>query len=222
MVDAKSLVTRIRLELESVHKRLLDHPYVEALEQRRIGKEKLRLFAGEQFTIIESDLRSVALLVNRFADSPSRDFFLGVLQGEKAAADALMVFAGAVGMSETDLSDYEPMAGSHAYTAYMAWLALYSSDAAVAAGYLINFPAWGFNCGRLNRILAERYRLAKEELSFFDLFANPPPTFEEKALAVIQQGLERGVEPKAIGRAARLLQAYELLYWDTLYSASVT
>ncbi len=48
---------------------------------------------------------------------------------------ALQVFARALGLDETDLYLYEPLPGAHAYTAYMAWLALYGSEAQVAAGY---------------------------------------------------------------------------------------
>lgn len=220
MLDAKALVDEIRKELQPVNEQLLRHPYVEALEQGKIGRADLRIFAGEQYSIIASDLRSAAHLVHRFGASPSRDFFLGILQGEKAAWEALLVFASALSLTESDLHSHEPLAGAHAYTCYMAWLALYASDAEIAAAYLVNFPAWGQNCGRLSRILKERFGMGENEVAFFDLFASPPITFETNALSVIQHGLDRGAEPRLIRRAARLLQAYELMYWDTLHSAS--
>ncbi len=220
MVDAKALLEGIRQDLQTVTEELLRHPYVQALEEGKIGRENLRLFVGEQYNTIASDLKSVAYLVSRFGSAPSRDFFLGILQGERAAWDALLTFAHALGLSETQLREHEPLPGSHAYTCYMAWLALYASDAEIAAAYLINFPAWGQNCGRLSRILKERFGLGEKEVAFFDLFASPPATFEANALSVIQQGLDRGTEPRLIQRAARLLQAYELMYWDTLYGTS--
>jgi pyrroloquinoline quinone (PQQ) biosynthesis protein C len=219
MVDAKALLGEIRQDLQTVSEQLLRHPYVQALEQGKIGRESLPIFAGEQYNIIASDLKSAAYLVGRFGSAPSRDFFLGILQGERAAWDALLTFAHAVGVSETQLRAHEPLPGGHAYTCYMAWLALYASDAEVAA-YLVNFPAWGENCGRLSRILKERFGLGEKEVAFFDLFASPPATFEASALSVIQQGLDRGSEPRLIQRAARLLQAYELMYWDALYRVS--
>jgi thiaminase len=220
MVDANALLEKIQQGLQTVTEQLLRHPYVQALEEGKIGRENLRLFAGEQYAIIGSDLRSAAHLVNRFGGSPSRDFFRGILQGEKAAGDALLAFASGLGLTETDLNGHEPLAGAHAYTCYMAWLALYASDAEVAAAYLVNFPAWGQNCGRLSHILKTRFGLGEKEVAFFDLFASPPATFEANALSVIQQGLDRGTEPRLIQRAARLLQAYELMYWDTLYRTS--
>ena len=220
MVDAKALLKEIQQELQHVNEQLLRHPYVQALEERKIGREKLRLFADEQYAIIGSDLRNAAHLVSRFGSSPSRDFFLGILQGERAAWDALLTFAHALDLSEAQLREHEPMPGAHAYTCYMAWLALYASDAEIAAAYLVNFPAWGQNCGRLSRILQERFGLGDKEVAFFDLFASPPATFEANALSVIQQGIDRGTEPRLIRRAARLLQAYELMYWDTLFRVS--
>jgi len=220
MVDAKALLNEIGKGLQSVNEQLLRHPYVQALEEGKIGREKLRLFAGEQYAIIGSDLRSAAHLVGRFGSAPSRDFFLGILQGERAAWDALLTFAHALGLSEAQLREHEPLPGAHAYTYYMAWLALYASDAEIAAAYLVNFPAWGQNCGRLSRILKEHFGLNEKEVVFFDLFASPPATFETNALIVIQRGLDCGTEPRLVRRAARLLQAYELMYWDTLYRTS--
>lgn len=219
MVEAKTLLKEIGQDLQPVTEQLLRHPYVQALEEGKIGREKLRIFAGEQYNIIASDLKSAAYVVSRYGSGPSGDFFLGILQGERTAWDALLTFARALGLSEAQLREHEPLPGAHAYTCYMAWLALYASEAEIAAAYLVNFPAWGQNCGRLSGILKARFGLGAEEVAFFDLFASPPATFEANALSVIQQGLDRGVDPRQLGRAARLLQAYELMYWDTLFEA---
>jgi thiaminase len=169
MIDADALLDEIRQELQPVNEQLLRHPYVHALGEGKIGREKLHPFAGEQYTIIGSDLRSVAHLVSRFGGSPSRDFFLGILQGERAAWEALLTFAHVLGVSEAQLREHEPLPGAHAYTCYMAWLALYASDAEIAAAYLANFPAWGQSCDRLSRILKERFGLGEKEAFFRSL-----------------------------------------------------
>jgi hypothetical protein len=209
---ASDLVDDLRAELAAVRDRLLAHPYVAAVEGRQVAAEALRPFAGEQHAIINSDLRSVAHLVSRHGG----DFFLGVLDGERAALVALGPLAAALGLSQADLDSYEPLPGCHAYAAYMAWLGAYASAAEVAAAYTVNFAAWGESCGRLSRALTSGYGLTADQVRFLDLFATPVPGFDEAALAVIDDGLARGVPERAIRRAARLLQAYELLYWDTL------
>jgi pyrroloquinoline quinone (PQQ) biosynthesis protein C len=214
-IGAAGLVDRIGGELQPVRQRLLTHPYLLAVEEARLDLRQLRPFVGEQFLIISSDLRSVAHLVSRFGG----DFFLDVLEGERAALRALPALSAAVGMSQQDLLDYEPQAGAHAYPAYMAWLAAYASDAEVAAAYLVNFEAWGHNCGRLARALRTAYGLGGEQLAFFDLFAEPPEDFQDRALEVVAAGLARGVPERLLRRAPRMLQEYELMYWDTLYEA---
>jgi thiaminase len=220
MAKASPLIKALRKELEPVERAIRRHPYLDEVEARRVTRQALRIFAGEQYHIIRSDLRSVALLVNRFGGSPSGPFFQGVLTGEAAALAALRAFADAVGLTESRLEAYEPEPGAQAYPAWMAWLALYGSDAEVAAGFLVNFAAWGANCGRMSRALRARYGMGKAETAFFDLFASPPAEFEGQALAVVEAGLERGTDPRLIKRAARLLQGYEKLYWDTLLTLS--
>lgn len=222
VTDARKLTHDIGEQLKPVQERLAAHPYLDALEEGRIGREKLRLVAGEQYHIINSDLRSIALLFHRHAHLPSRDYLLGSLQAEAAARAALLTFARrASDMSEDDLRAYEPLAGCQAYPAHVAWLGAYGSDAEFAAAFLVNLPAWGAACARTSEALKSAYRLPVGAVVFFDLFAQGDPGFEENSLRVIQDGLDRRIDPRSITRAARLIQAYELLYWDALYEASV-
>ena len=137
-----------------------------------------------------------------------------------AALAALGAFAAAVGMDDARLQAYEPTPGAHAYTAFMAWLALYGSEAEVAAGFLVNFAAWGANCGWMSRALRARYGFTEKATAFFDLFAAPAAEFEGQAMAVVAGGLARGADPRLVKRAARLLQGYEKLFWDTLHALS--
>src|SRR5216683_1592957 len=191
MADARELIIKIRTGLKPLEERILRHRYLDALQTGRVAREKLRIFAGQQYHIIASDLRSIALLLSRHGSLASRPYILAVLEGENAA-----------------------------FGAFVAWLALYGSDAELAAAFAVNFTAWGANCGRISAALKAQYRLDAEAVSFFDLFANLPPG-DDTALAVIQGGLDRGVASALIERAARLLQGYELMYWDTMAEAAL-
>jgi hypothetical protein len=215
MADARELIRKIRTELKPLEEKILRHRYLEALQTGRLAREKLRIFAGQQYHIIASDLRSIALLLCRHGNLASRPYILAVLEGENAAFEALAKFAHALEMSDEELSASEPIPAALAYSAFVAWLALYGSDAELAAAFAVNFPAWGANCGRISVALKAQYRHGAEAISFFDLFANLPPS-DDTALAVIQGGMDRGVAPALIERAARLLQGYELMYWDTM------
>ena len=220
MVQSMELVSRLRSELAGVEARLFAHPWVAALSAGRLAQDDLVLFAAQQRRIIGSDLRSVALLVHRYGGSPSGRLFADSLKTESAALDALDSFAGALGADARALAAVAPLPGAQAYTHFVAWLAAYGSDAEFAAAFLVNLPAWGRNCGMIGRGLRTRYGMDGKAIAFFDLFAGDAPGFAEAALAVIQGGLDRGVDPQSIQEAARLLQQYELMYWDALYTAA--
>jgi pyrroloquinoline quinone (PQQ) biosynthesis protein C len=219
MPDALHLVAQIRSDLKPVETKITGHAYLKALEENRVHRDSLKVFVGQQHHIISSDLRSIALILSRQGMLPSRRFLIKVLQGEAAALDALHVFAGTLGLDLSDLESFEPLPAAHAYCTFVAWLALYGSDAELASAFLLNFSAWGRNCGRMRNVLHEIYGIARSALAFFDLFADMP-SFEKEALSVIQNGLDRGIPARLIHRAARMLQGYELMFWDAMASAS--
>lgn len=217
---ARPLLDETRKAIASTEERIRRHPYLEALEARRVDKGKLAVFAGQQYHIIESDLRSVALIVSRSESQGARDFLSGMLQGERAALTALGSFGKALGLSPENLRAAEPLPGAFAYSAYVNWLATYGSAAEFVGAFLVNLEAWGGNCGRMSRALKSGYGLSGDDVAFFDLFAGDLTGFEAQGLVVVEEGLEQGVDPVRIRRAARLLQGFELLYWDTMWEAA--
>ena len=217
---ARRLLEEARKAIASTEVRIRRHPYVEALEARRLEKGALALFAGQQVHIIESDLRSVALSLSRAESQGARDFLGGMLQGEGAALQALGAFAHALGLSPARLRAAEPVPGAFAYSAYVTWLATYGTAAEFVGAFLVNLEAWGGNCERISRALRAAYGLSAKDVAFFDLFATAPPGFEERGLAVVDEGLAQGADPVCIRRAARLLQGFELLYWDAMWEIS--
>src|SRR2546422_7812832 len=100
MNDARALIGAIRHELRAVEEEIRNHPYLAELEAGRLQREDLKRFAGEQYHIIRSDLRSVALLVHRFGSTPSGPFFQATLGGETTALEALLAFVGLSGWTQ--------------------------------------------------------------------------------------------------------------------------
>ena len=219
MTSAAQLVASVREELREIDDCIREHPYPDALAKGEVSLEALQTFPGHQYHIITSDLRSLALLVQRFGDAPGRDFLMGVLEGERKGLDGLLAMARRLEMSEEDLRTYPVSAEGFAYTTFMAWQALYASAAEFVIGILVNFAAWGHNCGRMSAALRASYGLTEEETVFLDAFANMP-SFEDVALEIIQDGLRRGEEPWRLYRSARLFQAYEKMFWDAMWEAA--
>ena len=207
-MDAAELLAAVQAELAPIERRLAEHAYLAELEGGRVPLGSLRAFAGEQRAIVTSDRRSFQHLARRFRRPPAGDFFKKMAAAEKEALRLLEPFATAVGLGD----EYEPLAGCQAYPAYVAWLALNGSAADVALAFLANLESWGRSCARMRDALRPIH--GAEAVAFFDFFAEPPAGFTGEALALVVMG-----EPVSARRAARLLQAYELLYWDTLADA---
>jgi hypothetical protein len=206
-MSAPQLLEDLHRELAPVEQAIRTHRYLATAPP----ESALRAFAGEQYTILRSDRRSFATLAARFPEPPAGDFFLGLAQGEGEALARLLALAGSLGLDEAGLADYQPRPGCQAYPAFVSWLALNGCRADVALAFLANLAAWGQNCRRVADLVPGRY-----DISFFEFFAQPAPGFEEQALAVAEVGLAAGDSPVGARRCARLLQAYELLFWDTL------
>lgn len=213
-MSAEELLDLCRRELAGTEDAIRRHRYLDALEQGTVPETSLRTFAGEQYWILTSDRRSFSHLASRFPEPPAGDFFLGLAQGEGEALRRLSAFADGLGLTEDALRRHRPDPRSHAYTAYVAWLALNGSRLDLALAFLVNLVAWGANCGRMADALRDRH-----DIAFFELFAAPPPGFEQRAFAVAEQGVAAGDSPERARAAAGLLQAYELSFWDGLADA---
>jgi hypothetical protein len=176
--------------------------------------------AAEEERIIASDRRSFLLLAARSTERATDEFFAGLAQGEFVALDLLPALADAAGMDAVARRRYRVRPGCQAYPAYMAWLALNAHPAEVVLAAVANFAAWGSYCGTLAQVLRRDHGFGDDACAFLDFFATPVPAVELQAVAAIQAGLDAGC---SMGRAAefgRLLQSYELMFWNTLADPS--
>jgi TENA/THI-4/PQQC family protein len=215
-VDAQALCSRVRKNLADVEVRIRGNSWLADLEAGRLSAAALRAFAGEQLQIIPSDVRSFQMLAQRFAADPAHGYLTGMVAGERVALQALEAFAHAVGLDGPACQGYEPVPGCQVYPSYVARLARDGTPAEVAGAFLVNLQAWGSCCARMADALPGAYQLTEEDCAFFAHFAGPTTELERISLEVIDAGLAQGVDAARIARAARLLQAYELLFWNSL------
>jgi TENA/THI-4/PQQC family len=219
MITGRGLLDGARADLAGVERAIREHPFLDALDAGEVSRDALAALAGEQRLIVSSDRRSFAHLAARFPEDPAGAFFLSMAEGEGVALGLLRDLAAGLEAPEERLAAYEPIPDCQAYPAFVAWLALNGSRSDVALAFLANLSAWGANCARVAAALRERYGLDDGAVAFFAFFASPPADFEPRALAVIDAGLAAGDDPALARRATRLLQAYELRFWDGLATA---
>lgn len=214
--QARRLVKQIRADLAEVEDQIRNVPFLAEVEAGNASLEQIAALAAEQYSIIRSDWSSFSQMTARFDDPQSRQFFGGIASGEAIALQLLLDFAASVGLDEQDLAAYEPRPKGQTYPSRVAWIAANADRAAAGASFLVNFAVFGENMGRLRNALVNVYGFSPEEVEFFSFFAEPIPGFEENAIEVIAAGLRRGACPTEARRQARLLQAYELDFWQAV------
>lgn len=212
--QARQLVERIRQDLADVEEQIRNVPLLAAVEAGEAPLERIAALAAEQYSIIRSDWAGFLQMAARYDDPQSRRFFNGIAAGEAVALELLLDFAAAIGLSEQDLAIYEPRPKAQTYPSRVAWIALNADRATAAASFLVNFPVFGENMGRLRDALVSNYGFSLDDVAFFGLFAEPVPRFEDDAVEVIAEGLLRGACATDVRRSAQLLQAYELDFWQ--------
>ena len=211
---ARRLVSQIREDLAGVEDQIREVQFVADVEAGTASVEKIAAVVAEEYSIIRSDLNSFTQMAARW-DTPGGSTFFGDLAfGESLALPLVLDFAANVGLSESDLAAYEPRPKSQTYPSRVAWIAANADRASAAASFLVNFGVFGENMARVRDALLNVYGFAPEEVEFFSFFAEPIPGFEDDAIEVIATGLQEGACPRDVRRSARLLQAYELDFWQ--------
>ncbi|NGO11753.1 transcriptional regulator [Streptomyces sp. HC44] len=182
-------------------------------------RDTLAALALEQRYVIAADRRAFLHLAERSAAEPEcAAFFTMLAEGEALAHDRLGPLLAACGADEARVAAYEPLAGAQAYPAYVAWLALNGAPADVVLALSANFSAWGGYCATIAEALRRQYGFDDEACGFFDLFAEPAPDLEQKAVAAVQAGLDAElISEESVQRYGRLLQSYESMFWHTLW-----
>ncbi|MFJ8673734.1 transcriptional regulator [Streptomyces sp. NPDC093589] len=175
-------------------------------------------FALEQHQVIAADGMSFRHLARRAdGDPPVAGFFDLLAEGETLAMEQLAAPADACELTEGQIADYAPRPGCQAYPSYAARLALGAEPADVVIALTANFAAWGGYCATLATAMRDHYAFPESARGFFTFFAEPAPALDDAARAALQHGLDTGrARSGTAHRYGRLLQAYELMFWNAL------
>jgi hypothetical protein len=211
--SAAELLAAIRTELAPAHE---SNRFVPLVVAGRAPVRSLGALAAEQHRVIPSDRRSFLFLAARAADTVAGEFFATLAAGESAALATLGDLADAAGMDAAAVAAYQVRPEAQAYPAYVAWLALNADPVDVILAAVANFAAWGSYCAATSAALRTSYGFADRACAFFDFFAAPSDELETLAIAAVAQALEAGARPTAAREYGRLMQGYELMFWNSL------
>jgi thiaminase len=226
--------------------KLEHHPFVQAAENGTLTLAQRRAFVCEQLAIQQSDAASFAHLAGNVGfcppsliqatmphpiskvgdDSTVPNLFYFLLGGELYASKLLLDHAKSLGLeTEEAIQAHAPRSAvAQAYPSYWARLALQGQAGPAAAACAVNFPAWGNMCRKLHECLASNkefygYSLGKDDpgLAFIQFFAAPIDNLDEMAASIMKQ---QNVSYQDLLEPVRLLQNYEILFWDAVFEAN--
>lgn len=225
---------------------LATHPYLIAAKEGTLTLAQRRAFAGEQYAIQHSDACSFARLAGHENFRPKYlsvasvppakddengngealpDIFQFLLGGEVYASQLLLDHSKSLGFEsgEESLKEYPVTARGQAYPSYWARIALAGNRGAGAAACAVNFPAWGTMCAELSESLRIRpeygYDTMNDEeasaaLAFVNFFGTRIEKLDEMAATAM---MKENVSYEDVVTEVRLLQGYEILFWDSVH-----
>ncbi|SDD66271.1 thiaminase II/PqqC family protein [Actinokineospora iranica] len=216
--SARELLSTVQRELTPGEH---DNRLVPLVESGDAPLSVLGALAAEQHRVITSDWRTFLTLAAQAVDPAAREVFTALAQGEGVALAKLGDFAAACGLDHDAVRAHQPRAGCQAYPAYLAWLALNGAPRDALLAILANFAAWGGYCASVAKALRDHYGFDERGTAFFDFFATPVPEAEELHVTALQEALDHGWRPDTAIGYGRLLQGYELMFWNTLADLAV-
>ncbi|MEM4297406.1 MAG: TenA family transcriptional regulator [Nitrososphaerota archaeon] len=212
-MKASGFLAYLRKELERENERILNNEFLKEAEKGTLEKEKIRLFAVQQNYIVSYDLRSLATMLARSQNQDELEFFYTLVVGDKEALRQLRAFSEELGLRRNEVEKSPILAEAVAYTHYLAWLAHYANAGEQATALVVNLPIWGSVVKRLGSALKENYSI--KQTGFFELFAGPYDALEGLALKVMEGYIDEHKD--GMERCARLIQRYELMFWEGVY-----
>lgn len=219
MSETEEVFQAIRDALEPIESKLIDHPFLRKVERGEYSKRQLAILPKEEYYIVASDLLSSKHLLQRFESAPSGSFFKGLVENEEFAKNSIVKLAEALECSHDELDNHEPDPRCQAYPSYFARLALQGSEAEVLVAFASNFSVWWSACRRVAVALVKQHGVPEQATAFLNPFNEVPPPdapFDELTLDAMRRGLRQGVQPRQLVRVARIIQHYELWFWDAL------
>jgi thiaminase len=92
-------IEKIQNNLSKTIDMILNHPYIAALENKKISREKLEIFVYEQYYIISNDRRNFALMISKASNNIAIELFVDCLFVAVNALKNLLLMAEELGIS---------------------------------------------------------------------------------------------------------------------------
>ena len=202
-------------DMHPLRQRLLHHPLWTGIEDGTLERNRLRLFALQDWWLVREAYRLDALAVAAVSDLEVQELLLAKLVPKLGSYKLLLRFGEALGLSRADFDAVEPLAGCMALTNFFYWMLAYASAGEKLAAVSASEDIFVQICAHVGPALMRNYGLSTEQVAFFtahDQIGARVAPVDEMLLARFDTPAER----QLITRAVRLSHEFELMFYDTI------
>jgi len=212
MSFADSILTQ---DLQPLREALLHHPLWARIENGTLPRERLRLFALQDWWLVREAYRLDALAIAAATDLEVQELLLAKLLPKVGGYKLLLRFGEAFGLSRAEFDAVEPLAGCMALTNFFYWMLAYGLPGEKIAAVSASEDIFIQICARVGPALVRNYGLSEEQVAFFtahDEIGTHVAPVDDLLLARYDTLVER----ERITRAVRLSHEFELLFYNTI------
>jgi pyrroloquinoline-quinone synthase len=206
-------------DMQPLRHSLLYHPLWTGIEDGTLPRERLRLFALQDWWLVREAYRLDALAVAAVSDLDVQELLLAKLLPKVGGYKLLLRFGAVFGLSRADFDRVEPLAGCMALTNFFYWMLAYGSPGEKLASVSASEDIFIQICARVGPALQQKYGLSAEQVAFFtahdELGTHVTPVDE-----VLLTRYDTPVERQRITRAVRLSHEFELMFYNTILAES--
>src|SRR6266566_7115942 len=202
-------------DMQPLRQRLLHHPLWTGIEDGTLERNRLRLFALQDWWLVREAYRLDALAVAAVSDLEVQELLLAKLVPKLGGYKLLLRFGEALGLSRADFDAVEPLAGCMALTNFFYWMLAYGSVPEKIAAVSASEDIFVQICAHVGPALMRNYGLSTEQVAFFtahDQIGARVTPVDEMLLARYSTLTDR----QLITRAVRLSHEFELMFYDTI------
>jgi pyrroloquinoline-quinone synthase len=221
VLDTVTLDTLLGGDYSSEREALIHHPLWESLERGDASLEQLRAFALQDHWLVTHSLQLEALLLAHATDEAARELLASKLSSKQVftVGDGnLLRFGKALGLSQEEFANVEPLPGCAALTTHFYYALARDGFLGMLTAITVSESVFIAICDRAGPALQRQLSLSSDDVAFFTLHdALKDPV--DKLEAQLISRLANTPEARAlVKRAAHRSFGFEKLFYDTIYA----
>lgn len=192
------------------------NPFLDIARNGGLTKEHMRRLVYVEAQLHHAELPGYALTLSRFPHRPAAGLYLGLSQVAYEAGPRLNAAAESLGLPREDSAKWMWPSDRKAYSfnGFLSWLAVQGSQAVTALAAYTDMCIYFPSCQEIVAEIREHGVDAPEEFtSYFE--SDPTEELRPLALTVVQDGLDKGDDPREAVFMARLLEEFTAEFWTS-------